>query len=252
MLDTFYFLIFFLCGNLRYKLFAFCNKALANFLQISPSDVITAVVPIPKDSKGFLFMATEKGVIKKVDMDAFSAVRKNGMIAIKLKGDDSLGWVLSTSGNDQIMMVTSDGNSIRFKEKDVRPMGRVAGGVIGIRLDKDSKVVGADVVPSGVEKGLDILCVMENGYGKRTDLKQYKVQARGGKGIMTAKITTKTGKLVSAHITSEENKEIIAVSRKGVVIRTSIESISILGRATQGVRVMRLESGDALASVVVV
>jgi len=228
------------------------GKALANFLQISPSDVITAVVPIPKDSKGFLFMATEKGVIKKVDMDAFSAVRKNGMIAIKLKGDDSLGWVLSTSGNDQIMMVTSDGNSIRFKEKDVRPMGRVAGGVIGIRLDKDSKVVGADVVPSGVEKGLDILCVMENGYGKRTDLKQYKVQARGGKGIMTAKITTKTGKLVSAHITSEENKEIIAVSRKGVVIRTSIESISILGRATQGVRVMRLESGDALASVVVV
>ena len=131
-------------------------------------------------------------------------------------------------------------------------MGRIASGVIGIRLDKDEKVVGADVVPSGVEKGLRLLVVMGNGYGKRTDMKSYKVQSRGGKGIMTANLTPKTGNLVSAHITSEENKELIAVSRKGVVIRTSIDSISILGRATQGVRVMKVESGDGLASVVVV
>ena len=129
---------------------------------------------------------------------------------------------------------------------------RGASGVIGIRLEKDAKIVGADVVPSGVEKGLHILVVMENGYGKRTDLKFYKVQNRGGRGIMTAKITTKTGKLVSAHITSEENKEIIAVSQKGQVIRTDIKSVSILGRATQGVRVMRLDPGDKLASIVVV
>ena len=234
------------------------GKAIVNFLQISPNELITAVVPIPKDQKGmYLFMATANGVIKKVDADSFSQVRINGMIAIKLKAGDELGWVSSTSGNDQIMLVTSGGNAIRFKEKDVRPMGRGASGVIGIRMsaksgDKNEKVVGADVVPSGVEKGLKILVVTGNGYGKRTDLKFYKIQGRGGRGIMTAKITPKTGKLVSAHITSEENKELIAVSKKGQVIRTSIDSISVLGRATQGVRIMRVESGDGLASVVVV
>ncbi len=229
------------------------GKAIVNFLNTSPSETITAVVPIPKDQKGgYLFMATANGVIKKVDADAFSQVRASGMIAIKLKSNDELGWVLSTSGSDQVMLVTSGGNAIRFKEKDVRPMGRGASGVIGVRMDKDEKVVGADVVPSGVEKGLKILAVMGNGYGKRTDLKFYKIQGRGGRGVMTAKVTPKTGKLVSAHITSEENKELIAVSRKGVVIRTSIDSVSVLGRATQGVRIMRVESGDGLASVVVV
>jgi len=239
------------------------GKAIVNFLQISPNELITAVVPIPKDQKGmYLFMATSHGVIKKVDVDSLSQVRSNGILAIKLKGNDELGWVLPTSGNDQIMLVTSGGNAIRFKEKDVRPMGRGASGVIGIRMsskggsalggDKDEKVVGADIVPSGVEKGLKILVVAGNGYGKRTDLKFYKIQGRGGRGIMTAKVTPKTGKLVSAHITSEENKELIAVSKKGQVIRTSIASISVLGRATQGVRIMRVESGDGLASVVVV
>jgi DNA gyrase subunit A len=228
------------------------GKAIVNFLQVSPSDVITAVVPIPKGQKRmYLFMATDHGVIKKVDMEAFAQVRRNGMVAIKLKGDDRLGWVLPTSGDDQISMVTSAGSSVRFKEKDVRPMGRGAGGVIGVRLDKDQAVVGADVIPSGAEKGLNLLVLMENGYGKRSALSAYKIQKRGGHGIMTAKLTPKTGKLVSAHITSEENKEIIAVSRKGQVIRTSIASISVLGRATQGVRVMRLDAGDKLASVAI-
>ena len=262
------------------------GKAIVNFLNISQSETITAVVPIPKDRKGnmFLFMATTQGVIKKVDLGSFDAVRKSGMLAIKLKAGDELGWVLPTSGDDQIMLVTSSGSAIRFKEKDVRPMGRGAAGVIGIRLsaaEVDSalsrgdgenrdkretenasmgrqfrhgnvRVVGADVVPSGAEKGLRVLAVMKNGYGKRTDLKSYKVQKRGGRGIMTAKITPKTGELISAHITSEENKEIIAVSRKGVVIKTSIGSISVIGRATQGVRVMKIGSGDGLALVVVV
>ena len=228
------------------------GKAIVNFLQVTPSDVITAIVPIPKGQKQmYLFMATDHGVIKKVDMDAFSQVRRNGMIAIKLNGDDRLGWVLPTSGDDQISMITSGGNAIRFKEKDVRPMGRGASGVIGVRLDRDQRVVGTDVIPSGAEKGLNLLVLMENGYGKRTDLRSYKLQKRGGHGIMTAKLTPKTGKLVSAHITSEEQKEIIAVSLKGQVIRTSIASISVLGRATQGVRVMRLDAGDKLASVVV-
>lgn len=229
------------------------GKAIVNFLQVAPTDLITAVVPIAKDQKGiYLFMITAGGMVKKVDMEEFSQVRKSGIVAIKLKGDDELRWVVPTSGNDQVMLVSSDGNSIRFKEKDVRPMGRTAGGVIGIRLEKGQKVVGADVVPSGVERGLQILVVMENGYGKRTDLKFYKVQNRGGRGIMTAKITAKTGNLVSAHITSEENKELVAVSRKGQVIRISIDSISVLGRATQGVRIMKLETGDGLASVAMV
>jgi len=231
------------------------GKAVVNFLNISSSELITAVVPIPKDHKDdiFLFMATTKGMIKKVDMESFSAVRKSGIITIKLHQGDELGWVLPTSGNDQVMLVTSEGNSVRFKEKDVRPTGRAAAGVIGVRLDKkDDKVVGADVIPAGVEKGLQILVVMQNGYGKRTDLRAYKTQKRGGRGIMTAKITPKTGKLVSAHVTSEENKDLIAVSRKGHVIRTSVGSISVLSRATQGVRIMKVESGDGLALVVLV
>lgn len=229
------------------------GKAIVNFLQISPTDIITAVVPIPKDGKGsYLFMVTANGVVKKIDMDSFSQVRRNGMVAIKLRSDDELKWVLSTSGNDQVMLVTSGGNAIRFKEKDVRPMGRAASGVIGIRLEKNEKIVGADVVPASVEKGLQILVVMENGYGKRTDLRYYKVQNRGGRGIMTAKVTSKTGKVVSAHVTSEENKELVAVSRKGQVIRMAIDGISVLGRATQGVRVMKLETNDGLASVAMV
>lgn len=227
------------------------GRAIANFLQVSPSDVISAVVPVPKNTKGFLFMTTAKGVIKKVDIDAFSAVRKSGMIAIKLKAEDELNWVLTTSGNDQIILVTNSGNAIRFKEKDVRPMGRGASGVIGIRIEKGEKVVGADVVSSGVEKGLRVLAVMQNGYGKRTDLRFYKVQNRGGRGIMTAKITPKTGDLVSAHVTDEEDKELMAMSKKGQSIRISIDSVSILGRATQGVRVMKLEAGDTVMSTIV-
>jgi DNA gyrase subunit A len=229
------------------------GKAIVNFLQVTAADRITAVVPISKKRKnGYLFMATANGIIKKVEINAFENVRRSGMIAINLKGDDALRWVLPTSGNDQIILVTSGGSAIHFKEKDARPMGRGASGVMGIRVGKEESVVGADVIPSGVQKGLHVLAVMENGYGKRTDLKFYKVQKRGGKGIMTAKITAKTGKLISAHITSEENEEFIAISKRGQVIRTPVKGVSVLGRATQGVRVMRLEAGDSIASVVLV
>lgn len=229
------------------------GKAIVNFLQIAPTDAITAVVPIPKERKGgYLFMATAHGIIKKVAMDAFGQVRRSGMIAINLKGDDQLRWVLATSGTDQIMLVTSGGNAIRFQEKEVRPMGRAAAGVIGVRMDKDERVVGADAVPSGAKDGIKLLAVMAHGYGKRTDLKFYKVQKRGGRGIMTAKITPKTGDLVSAHVTTEENKELIAISTRGQVIRTFVKEVSVLGRATQGVRIMRMGQGDAVASVVLV
>lgn len=229
------------------------GKAIVNFLQISPQERITAIIPVPKNQKRlYFFMVTAKGVVKKVEAGEFASVRRSGMVALKLRKDDELKWVLATSGSDEMMVVTSDGSAIRFKEKDVRSMGRAAAGVIGIRLDKDAEVVGASVVSSGASKGLKLFVAMANGYGKRTDLSAYKIQKRGGKGIATAKITSKTGKIVFAKVTSEEDKELIAVSKKGQVIRTELASISVLGRATQGVRIMKLDSGDAIASVVVV
>ena len=227
------------------------GKSLVNFLNIAPTDRITGIVPLPKGKdivkNKYLFMTTADGIIKKVETEEFSQIRRNGMIAIKLHGTDELKWVKTTSGNDEIILTTSDGSAVRFKEKDVRPMGRGAAGVIGIRLEKDAKVVGADVVT-----GTHLLAVMANGYGKRTKLSEYKVQKRGGKGILTAKITSKTGDLVSAHVVTEADEEIIAVSRKGQIIRTTLNTISVLGRATQGVRIMKMEAGDTVASVVVV
>jgi DNA gyrase subunit A len=229
------------------------GRAITNFLQVTANDAITAVVPLPKEKeqKGqFLFMATTNGVIKKVPMDAFSNVRRSGILAINLKGDDKLGWVLSTTGDDQIIMTTATGSAIRFSEKDVRPMGRAAGGVLGMRLEEGDKLVGADMIHDHVEKGFTLMAVMANGFGKRTDLKEYKLQHRGGVGILTANITSKTGRLVSAHVTNEQNEEFIAVSKKGQVIRTSIKEVPKLGRATQGVRIMRLDGSDEVASVV--
>ena len=229
------------------------GKAIVNFLQISPQETITAIIPVSKNQKRlYFFMVTAKGIVKKVEAGEFVSVRRSGMVALKLHKEDELKWVLATSGSDEIVVVTSDGSSIRFKEKDVRPMGRGAAGVIGIRLDKDAEVVGASIVSGGDSKGLKLFVAMANGYGKRTDLSAYKIQNRGGKGIATAKITSKTGKIVFARVTSDEDKEIIAISKKGQVIRTELASISVLGRATQGVRIMKLESGDAVASLVVV
>ena len=238
------------------------GKALVNFLQIAPTDRITGIVPIPKgknatkdaDKRKYLVMTTAKGIIKKVESSEFAQIRRNGMVAIKLHGDDELKWVKATSGSDEIILTTSDGSAVRFKEKDVRPMGRNAAGVIGIRLDKGALVVGADVIPASADvKALKLLAVMANGYGKRTDISAYKIQNRGGKGIFTAKITPKTGDLISAYVVNDaEDEEIIAVSRKGVVIRTALATISVLGRATQGVRIMKMEDKDTVASVVVV
>jgi DNA gyrase subunit A len=231
------------------------GRAIANFLQVNAADVITAVVPLPKEKeqKGqYLFMATTNGIIKKVPMDSFANVRRSGILAINLKNKDSLGWVLATSGDDQIILTTASGSAIRFAERDVRPMGRAAAGVLGMRLEQGDAIVGAGRIPAKAEKGLALMAVMANGYGKRTDLKEYKVQHRGGVGILTANVTAKTGKLVSANVTSEENEEFIAVSKKGIVIRTATKGVPLLGRATQGVRIMRMEAGDAVASVVLV
>jgi len=231
------------------------GRAITNFLQVTPKDVITAVVPLPKEKeqkRQFLFMATVGGVVKKVSMDAFANVRRTGILAIHLRNDDQLGWVLSTVGDDQIVLTTSAGSAIRFSEHDVRAMGRAASGVVGMRLDDGDKLVGADKISSAHGKGITLMAVMANGYGKRTPINEYKVQHRGGVGILTANITAKTGKLVSAHVLDIDDEEFIAVSKRGVVIRTTIKEVSLLKRATQGVRVMRLDAGDEVASVVLI
>lgn len=230
------------------------GQALVNFLQLAPNEEVTEAIPVGDlSSYKYLVMVTQQGVIKKVDINQFEKVRRSGLIAIRLKGDDTLKWVKPSSGKDDIILVTQEGQSIRFKEKDVRPMGRAASGVRGIRLKKSDLAVGMDMIPSGsVSATEQLLVVMKNGYGKRTNLRSYKVQRRGGSGIKTANITNKTGTLVFAFIVSTklEKEDLIVMSAHGQVIRLPLKSISVLGRATQGVRLMSFkEKGDSVASV---
>jgi DNA gyrase subunit A len=228
------------------------GQSIVNFLQLSPNEKITALISLANYKKvKFLAMVTKNGLTKKVSTEDFAKVRRSGLIAIKLKKDDSLEWVKPTSGLDEIVLVTKLGQSIRFSEKDARPMGRVASGVRGIRLKRSDEIVGMDVITNQKSKikSQKLLIITENGFGKKTDLKYYKRQRRGGSGIKTAKITSKNGNIVTAQILDPEDKEMIVISKKGQVIRVPLVSISELGRATQGVRVMRLKSGDKAASV---
>ncbi len=238
------------------------GRGLMNFLEISAQEKVLSLVPMEKvkdsetRSEKFLVMVTKNGRIKKTSLDEFENVRKSGIIAINLEKGDLLKKVVKTSGQDDIVLVTKSGIAIRFKEKDIRPMGRSAAGVKGIKLKKGDEVIGMDVA-SNVEKTADgkiskrfLLVVMEHGYGKRTEIGQYKVQGRGGSGIKTAKITGKTGGIVLSSMLddSADDEDLIVISQKGQVIRTATKSISVLGRATQGVRIMRLEEGDNVAS----
>lgn len=228
------------------------GQSIVNFLQLSPSERITALVSLAKGFSGkYLAMVTKNGLIKKVNLEDFESVRRSGLIAIKLKKGDELKWVKATSGQDEIILVTSLGQAIRFKEKDVRAMGRAAAGVRGIRLKGKDEIVGMDVITNQRSKTKDqkLLIVTENGFGKKTALKFYKIQRRGGSGIKTAKITSKNGRIVFAKILDEGIEELIVISRKGQVIRVETKTISEQGRATQGVRVMRLRVGDKVASV---
>jgi len=235
------------------------GRGILNFLELSGEEKVLSLIPRTKedDPKNnpkykYLVMVTKNGRIKKTSLEEFENVRKSGIIAIKLDKGDSLRKVVKTTGEDDIVLATKNGIAIRFKEDDIRPMGRSAAGVKGIRLKKDDEVVGMDVVHSQLKQYF--LIVMDNGYGKRTDINQYKVQGRGGSGIKTAQITSKTGKVVmsSILIDSPEEEDLIVISRKGQVIRTAVKSISLLGRATQGVRIMCLEEDDKVASGVCV
>lgn len=232
------------------------GQAIVNFLQLSQNEKITAVLSLADLTKyKYLMAVTRKGLIKKTDIEDFKAVRRSGLIAVTLKGDDALEWVRPTSGKDEVLLVTALGQAIRFKETDVRPMGRVAAGVRAIRLKRDDVVVGIDLI-SGSQKDAHVLIVMGNGYGKRSGVKSYKTQGRGGSGIKTAKITPKTGIIVMSRIVDMTNLpegvkgDLLIISEKGQVIRITLKGVSIIGRATQGVRLMRFkEDGDKVASV---
>lgn len=232
------------------------GQALVNFLQLTPEEFATAVLAVPKHSDGqYLVMATRNGLIKKVKKDEFAKVRKSGIIALNLKGDDELRWVKVSSGEDEIMLSTEDGQAIRFKEKDVRPMGRLAAGVTGVKLKKGDHVISMDVITKAMTGGgREVLVITEHGLGKKTPLKDYKIQKRAGSGIKTVKITARTGKIVSMCILGEADneKDLLLISKQGQTIRTSLKTISTLGRTTQGVRVMKLSEDDTVASVAVV
>lgn len=233
------------------------GQALVNFLQLAPNEKVTAVLSGEEmEDQNFLFMATRQGVVKKCELKEFESVRRSGLIAVKLHPEDVLEWVKPTSGDDEIFMVSALGQSVRFKEKDVRQMGRAAAGVRGMKLKGKDRVVGMDVVDPDTAKkhGLDLLVVMDNGFGKRTGVQQYKVQGRSGSGIRTAHITDKTGEIVMAMvINAKEERDLLVVSDMGQVIRLPVSSVPTIGRDTQGVRIMRFkEEKDGVASVTLV
>ena len=227
------------------------GKSIMNFLSLGTEEKVNSILAIPKDidkSPASLILVTKGGTAKKMYSESFKDVRRSGIIAIRLDKDDQLISALVTAKNDEVMIATAEGQSIRFKESDIREMGRTAGGVRGIKLGKNDTVIGVDVVRGGKSEGA-FLTMSANGFGKKTSLKEYKVQHRGGSGIKTAKVTNKTGKLIVAKVLGGQEQELIAMSKKGQVIRTALKDISSLGRQTQGVTIMRLRGEDGIASL---
>ncbi|OGI63932.1 DNA gyrase subunit A [Candidatus Nomurabacteria bacterium RIFCSPLOWO2_01_FULL_41_21] len=228
------------------------GKSVMNFLSLSSEEKVTSVLPMPKALKNStvsLMLMTKGGTAKKMAGESFKDVRRSGIIAIKLDKNDQLISALLTERSDEVMVATSAGQSIRFKESDIREMGRTAGGVRGIKLGKGDEVISVDVIKGEKRDGF-FLSMSAHGFGKKTSLREYKVQKRGGSGIKTAKITSKTGKLIVAKVLGGGEEELIAMSKKGQVIRTTLKDIATSGRQTQGVTIMRLRAGDGIASIV--
>lgn len=228
------------------------GKSVMNFLQLSAEEKVTSIVALSKDAKAmspYLLLVTSKGVTKKMSSESFKDVRRSGLIAIRLDDGDELHSANFLDKGDEIILATKMGQSIRFKEADVREMGRGAGGVRGIKLVKASdNLVGASIIKKG-DKDATFLVISENGLGKRSEIDEYKTQGRGGSGVKTFKITPKTGNVVAAGIVTEEQSELIAMSKKGQVIRVEIDAVPVQSRGTQGVKIMRPREGDSVASV---
>lgn len=226
------------------------GTAIVNLLRLDNGEKISAVIPISNFADGkYLLMATKNGLIKKTALTEYNSAKKTGLLAITLKEDDELIDVRLTDGEDNVVLVTKKGLSITFDEKDVRPVGRSAQGVIGIRLDNDDDVIGMESIISGSKATL--LAITENGFGKRTELDEYRVQNRGGRGVITYKVTPKTGNIVGIRI-ANGNEDVMLITDKGTIIRLKVEEISVLGRATQGVTLMRTNDGGKVVSIEII
>ena len=223
------------------------GTAIVNLLSLDPGEKVSAVIPLQNFAEGkYLLMATKNGLIKKTSLKEYDTTRRTGLQGITLKDDDELIGVRLTDGEDNVVLVTKKGLCITFDEKEVRPIGRVAQGVIGIRLDDDDEVIGMESVINGGKATL--LAITENGFGKRTELDEYRVQKRGGRGVITYKITPKTGTLIGVRIATEED-DVMLVTDTGTIIRLKVKDISILGRSTQGVTLMRTSDGGKVVGM---
>ena len=223
------------------------GTAIVNLLSLDNGEKISAVIPINNFAEGkYLLMATKNGLIKKTALTEYNSARKTGLQAITLKEDDELITVKLTDGEDNVVLVTTGGMCITFDEKDVRPMGRTAQGVIGIKLSEDDNVIGMESVIGG--SNTTLLTITENGFGKRTELDEYRVQNRGGRGVITYKITPKTGKIVGVKLATSD-EDVMLITDKGTIIRLNVDEVSVLGRATQGVTLMRTNDGGKVVSI---
>ena len=223
--------------------------AAVNLLQLHPEEVVTAVIKHdPKQRSGYFFMTTKQGTVKKTKIEDYNNIRTSGLIAIKLDEGDDLKWIRPTTGDNEVVISTSMGQAIRFHENDVRAMGRTARGVRGMRLRPNDVVVGMDIV----EEDSDIFMISEKGYGKKTKIAQFSPHKRGGVGIRSAVVNTKTGNLVAVKSLTDETPEVIIISTNGQTIRLGLQDIPALGRTTQGVRIMRLGDSDSVASIALV
>lgn len=231
------------------------GKSIVNYLGISTEEKVTSILAMPRETKEIkglsLFMVTKKGTVKKCSADSFSDVRRSGLIAISLSDGDELLSCKFVEKNDDVSLVTADGQSIRFSHNDVREMGRTAAGVRGMTIKDGDELITADIIREVYGKKAYILVISEHGYGKMTEIDEYKTQGRGGSGIKTANVTEKTGKVVMGIIIPDLEGELIAISRNAQVIRTPLSDIPVLSRSTQGVRIMKLREGDSIASITV-
>ena len=221
------------------------GTAIVNLLSLDAGEKISTIIPIQNFAEGkYLLFATRNGLIKKTALTEYNTARKTGLLAITLKDDDELIDVRLTDGEDNVVLVTKQGMCITFSERDVRPIGRVSQGVIGIRLDEGDTVIGMESIVQGSKSTL--LAITENGFGKRTELDEYRVQTRGGKGVITYKITPKTGTIVGIRIVNEDD-DVMLITDTGTIIRINVTEISVLGRSTQGVTLMRTNEGKVVS-----